>query len=607
MSKIPAETLDAISARIDATDVIGRYVQLKRRGRKATGLCPFHGERTPSFTVDQEKGLWYCFGCGEGGSVFSFLMKIEGLNFPQAVQRLGEEVGIEVVADDADDPEKLRRDKLRELLERSTQYYAELLHRSPLAESARTYLKARGIASATAQKFRLGWAPESGDALARKLKEAGYQAEDGMDAGVLRERYGKTTDLLRGRLVFPITNGQGKVVAFGGRLIEVVDGSKAPKYLNSPETELYQKREHLYGLSFHRPEISRANEAMVMEGYLDVIAVSQAGFPTAVASLGTALTEEQCRLLSRYARKVHLFYDADRAGISATEKAIELFENAGLLVHIGVMEPGQDPDSVIQEEGPEAFGRIKDSTVGVVEYLIDRKSQEFDMTSRIGKADFAAAVLPAVAKVKDGASRSHYIRSLATRLGVGENSLQAQMQSGGRARVTSGQNSSRARLSSDAGPNRSIQSISRVSSARSSVYAEERLLILLLRRPEWVEFVAERLDPTELSRAELRPLLEVLLRFRSNEKPLTWTDLRDLDPGQEVVWARLSATEAPESTNEDMETLIRDIKRNGLEPRYEEIRRQVLEGFETGEVGPESSLYKEYLDLQQRLKGTKNE
>lgn len=610
MSRIPNETLDAISSRISAVEVIGRYVQLRQQGRKAIGLCPFHGERTPSFSVDSEKGLWYCFGCSEGGSVYNFLMKIEGISFPQAVKKLGDEVGIEVAAEEKADPATEHRDLLRELLERTAQYYSELLHRSPLGGPARDYLSHRGITSETAHKFRLGWAPPTGDALLRKLQQAGYKPEHGVEAGALRERQGRYTDLLRGRLVFPITNAQGKVVAFGGRLIENDPESKAPKYLNSPETELYSKREHLYGLSFHRGDISRANEALVMEGYLDVIAVSQAGFPLSVASLGTALTEEQCRLLARYARKVHLFYDADRAGRNATEKAIDLFENAGLLVHIGQMENGQDPDSLIKEQGVEAFAKVKESTVSVIDYLMEIKGREYDVASVAGKEDFLKAVLPSLAAIKDIARRDHYAQTLRTMTFVPENVLlgrvsalqnRGRREGGGRPPRAGGTS-----LEVGAGARPSAL-VSRPNASRSSTHAEERLLRLLLRRSDWIPYVKERLRPEELSRAELRPFLEVLFKVRSIERPLTWADLGDLDPEREAVWARLSATEAPDTTQEDMERLIRDIKRMGLEPRYEAIRRQVLEGLSSGQLGPDSALYREYLDLQQRLKGTRNE
>jgi DNA primase len=612
LSRIPAETLDAILSRVNAAEVVGRYVQLKKQGREMVGLCPFHSERTGSFSVNPEKGLWHCHGCGEGGSVFRFLEKIEGLSFPQAVKKLGDEVGIQVVSDDKRDPAAERRDHLRELLERTALYYSELLHRSPLGGPAREYLKARGISSETAQRFRLGWAPPSGDALVRKLQQAGYEPRHGVEAGALRERNGRLGDMLRGRLTFPITNVQGKVIGFGGRLIESAPDSKAPKYLNTPETDLYQKREHLYGLSFHRGDISRANEALVMEGYLDVIAVSQAGFPLSVASLGTALTEEQCRLLARYARKVHLFYDADRAGRSATEKAIELFENAGLLVHISQMAQGEDPDSLIREQGAAAFGAVKARTVSVIDYLLDRKSQELDLATVGGKEDFVKAVLPAVARIKDDAQRERYAARVAGMTFSPEHVMASRVAAlrkgasprGGR-RDYSGQPAGAA---TEAAASPASEAGRRLASGRrSTLHAEERLLAVLLRKPEWIALVRERLQPGELSRPELRPFLEVLLRLRSIERPLTWTDLGDQDSERESTWARLSATDAPESTSEDMERLIRDIKRMGLEPRYEAIRRQVLEGLSTGEVGPESALYREYLDLQQRLKGTKNE
>lgn len=601
MSKIPSEKLELISSRIDAVDVIGRYVQLKVRGRKALGLCPFHGERTPSFSVDVEKGLWYCFGCSEGGSVYNFLMRIEGLSFPQAVKKMADEVGVPLELNERSNPEADYRDRLRELLERTAQYYTELLFRSPLGAQARDYLESRGLKMETAEKFRLGWAPPSGDALVGKLQKAGYSRDDGVKAGVVRERSGK--DLLRNRLIFPITSASGKVIAFGGRIIHPDPDKKTPKYLNTPETEIYSKREHLYGLSFHRGGISRAKEALVMEGYLDVIAVSQAGYPVSVASLGTALTEEQCRLLARYARKVHLFYDADRAGRSATEKAIELFEKAGLLVHVSQLEAGEDPDSIIREKGPEAFGAIKDATVGVVDYLIAQKASEFDLTTRAGKTEFLESVFPAVSKVRDDMARSDYVRQLSTQLGMTETVVAERVQA-----LRSGRKMAPLKPVFQSEPVEDGPLPSRpVPRSRSSLHAEERLLSLMLKKPEWNQFVHENLGPEDLSRRELRPFLEVLLQFRSNDRPLSWTDLAIGDPTEETVWARLMAADVPESTQADMERLISDIKRNGLEPRYELIRQQVLEGMSQGTVGPDSELYKEYRYLQKRLKGTRNE
>lgn len=620
MSRIATEKLDEISSRVNAAEVIGRYVQLKTRGRKAIGLCPFHGERTPSFSVDLERGLWYCFGCSEGGSVYNFLMRIEGLSFPQAVKKLADEVGVALELAEQEDPQARYRDRLRELLERTAQYYSELLLRSPLGQPARDYLQDRGLTLETAEKFRLGWAPSSGDALVRKLQGAGYSMEEGVEAGVVRQRGGR--DLLRERLVFPITSAPGKVVAFGGRIITPDPDKKTPKYLNTPETSIYSKREHLYGLSFHRGEISRAKEALVMEGYLDVIAVSQAGYHLSVASLGTALTAEQCKLLSRYARRVHLFYDADRAGRSATEKAIDLFEQAGLLVNVSQLEQGEDPDSIIRQQGPEAFGRLKEETVAVVDYLMARKGEEFDLTTRAGKDDFAESVLPAIAKVRDEKARDEYARKVAGLLFLNEHVILSQV-----ARYTKGLQSQRTTPRPHFSPQVDFREppedpdeeryddpreapkpkarpVLR-SRGRTSLHAEERLLSLMLKRPEWNQLVADSLRPEDLSRPELRPFLEVLLQFRSIERPLTWTDLDG--QSDEATWARLMAAEVPESSQADMERLLSDIKRNGLEPRYEVIRQQVLEGMSEGTVGPNSELYREYLYLQKRLKGTRNE
>ncbi len=601
MSRIPKDTVDLVASKVRIEEVVGRYVALKTRGRRSLGLCPFHGERTPSFSVDHERGLWYCFGCSEGGSVFNFLMRIEGLSFPQAVRRLAEEVGVEISVEETDDPREQRRKLLLEILERTALYYAELLHRSPLASEARSYLEERGFSLETAKTYRLGWAPAGGKGLQQKLSQAGYQLEDGVAAGLLRERSGRHVDLLRERLVFPITDPQGKVLAFGGRVLEVPESGKVPKYLNTPETEVYQKREQLYGLSFHRGGISRAKEALVMEGYLDVLAVGQAGIPLAVASLGTALTEEQCRLLARYARTVHLFYDADRAGRNATEKAIELFEKTGLLVQVALLQPGQDPDSLLREKGVEAFQKVKDSTVGVVDYLLERKAQEFDLATRQGKEFYLDAILPSIAKIRSGVVRSDYVRRLATSLALSEVALEERLRPG------RGKGANQATHRENRFPSQGVRQgvVQLRSSTRAALHAEERLLASVLRKPDWWRTVADQIRPDDLTREDLRPCLEVLFQLRSNERPVAWSDLPDLDPERQSLWARLMAADVPDSTQEEMERLIRDIKRNGLKPRLEALSHEVRAGLDKGTIDHSSPLYQEYLDLQQRVKGSR--
>ncbi len=605
MSRISADTLNLISSRLDAVELIGRYVSLKRQGRRAVGLCPFHGERTPSFSVDPEQGLWYCFGCSEGGSVFNFLMKIEGLSFPQAVRQMAEEVGVVLELEDENDPGEARRRVLLEILERTAQYYSELLLRSADGEEARHYLSQRGISPEVLTRFRLGWAPAGGRELLTKLTSAGYERADGVAAGLLREYETRTSDLLRGRIVFPITDVQGRILAFGGRILKESEGRSAPKYLNTPETEVYEKRRHLYGLSFHRGQISRAGEALVMEGYLDVIASSQAEVPLAVASLGTSLTEEQCHLLARYAKRVHLFYDADKAGRAATEKAIELFEGAGLFVQVALLEQGQDPDSLLRERGVDGFLEVKASTVGVVDYLLDRKSQEFDLQSRGGLEGYLDSVLPALAKIRDGVVRSRYVKRLATELNLSEVALEERLNRGGGSVAVGGRTARRtsgsARRASLAGAS---SSASFKAPVRSALHAEERLLAVLIREPQWMGLVEEHLSPNELTNEELRPCLEVLSRSRSNERPVAWSGLPAEELERQSVWARLVAAEIPESSQEEMERLIRDIKRNGLKPRLLELQQEVRAGIEAGTLDRDSPLYQEYLRLQQRVKGS---
>lgn len=577
MARIPAKTIDEILDKASVADVLGRYVQLRRQGSRMVALCPFHAERTPSFSVDPEKGVWYCFGCQEGGSVFQFLMKVEGLSFPEAVRKLGEEVGVAVEATEEVTPEDLQRKRLLDLLERCALFFHELLLRSPLARPALEYCRDRGISDETIQKFRLGWAPEGGAALAVKLQEAGYSRQEGLEAGVLRERGGRAQDLLRARLVFPIADAQGRILAFGGRVL----GDGTPKYLNTPETQLYSKRLHLYGLAQNKGAISRADRAIVVEGYLDVLGVHQAGLPLALASLGTALTEEQVRLMRRYTQNVVLAYDADRAGEAATLKAIELFEKVGLRASVAVLPGGEDPDSVARKRGrvglEECFGQAR----SVVDHLIARAEARFDLTSSEGKQDFSREVLPAIGKILDPVRRDAYVVKVASKLGVTETQVAWKLNSF----------LSRGKL--------------QARRQRDPFDIEERLLKLCATETRWIGPVRQRLDPECISRDDLRPLFLALFEMEGRESPVALQDILSTsdDPALAQRWAALVLEDGPETTEEDVSKLIGQIRRRALQGRLEALREEIVKATEAGTLQSDDHRFQEYRSLQQQLKG----
>ncbi len=581
MARIPQETIDEILRRANMVDIVGRYTQLRKQGSAYLGLCPFHSERTPSFRVNPERGVFFCFGCQEKGGLLQFLSKVENLDFVETVKKLGSEVGIEVLLDERpDDPEVTRRRRLLELLERCSLYYHELLTRSPVGKEALAYLEGRGIRQETIQRFRLGWAPDSGQALLRKLESSGYQGEEGELVGVLRQRHGRYTDTLRGRVVFPIFDTQDRVLAFGGRVLD----QSQPKYLNTPETFLYSKRRNLYGLNLHRQEISRQDRALVVEGYLDVVSLDQVGVGLGVASLGTALTSEQCALLRRYTRQVVLAYDADRAGESATLKGIELFEEAGLRVEIAPLPPGEDPDSLARNQGKTGVEAVLSGATAVIDYLMDKMAERFDLSRPEGKEDYAREVLPALEKITDRVRRDAYVVRLANRMRISEQQIAWRLQSkeqGTRLRRQRGKIDPRT--------------------------PEARLFRICVAHLDWFRQVQTSFRPEWVVSERYRPLFNALWQVEISEQPLQLQDLaRHLeDPEASADLTELLLEPPPSSTWEDVEKLIQSLCAKHDLLRLEQLRREVPAEIEAGTLKADDERYLEYIRLQKRLKGAR--
>jgi len=356
MALIPEHIIEQIKDRVDIVDLVSSYVQLKASGSgNHQGLCPFHHEKTPSFNVNQPRQIFHCFGCGVGGNAFSFLMQIENLSFPEAVRKLGEQAGITVEEEDIS-PEQQQRQKDRETFlainEKACQWFVDQLHSSAGAET-RAYLARRGFDMETADIHRLGFAPDSWEGLTRYLVAAGFHMSAIRQLGLSRiSQKGRSDyDLFRGRLMFPITDRYGHIVAFGGRIL----GDGEPKYLNSPESPVYHKSRELYGLYVGRDAIRRSGEVIVVEGYFDQLALFAAGVQNVVATCGTALTEDHGRLLKRYAPKIILLFDQDKAGQKAAERAMDVLLPFDLQLAWMHLDSGDDPDSFIRSQGGDAF------------------------------------------------------------------------------------------------------------------------------------------------------------------------------------------------------------------------------------------------------------
>lgn len=417
------DVIHEVKARVDIVEIIGGYVQLKKRGRTYVGLCPFHNEKTPSFTVSPDKQVFYCFGCGAGGDVLTFLMKREGLSFPEALAALAARAGVELVGGE-ETPAARRQRELKERLYRlgaiAASFYYRILARHPAGAPARRYLQGRGIKGVTARQFELGFAPDAGAVLVDYLRRQGFTPEEIEQAGLSLSRPpGGLVDRFRGRLMFPIKDSRGRVIGFGGRVL----GEGQPKYLNSPETILFHKGHHLFGLHLSLPGIRKEGRAILVEGYMDMIAAWQHGVENVVASLGTSLTPAQAGELKKYAREVIIAYDADTAGQAATLRGLDILTAAGLQVRVLQLPEGKDPDEFLAARGPEAFRELVAGSQGIMEFRIHKAVREHNTGTAAGRKAIMADLLPYLRQVRDAVEQETYARLLNRYTGISETAI----------------------------------------------------------------------------------------------------------------------------------------------------------------------------------------
>ncbi|NLV91924.1 MAG: DNA primase [Firmicutes bacterium] len=426
-NRIPDAVIEAVREKIDIVDVIGDYVELTQAGRNYKGLCPFHTENTPSFNVNPEGQFYHCFGCQAGGDVFQFVMAMEGLDFPEAVRRLGQRVGIEVGLRPLTPEERERarqRRRLGQIHDIARRFFAEALF-IPEAAVARAYLRERGINRPMIDLFGLGYSLPGWETLYKVLLEQGFTHEECIASGlVINSSKGSGAyDRFRGRLMFTICDEQGRPLGFGGR---VLDDSQ-PKYLNSPETPLFQKSTILYGLHLAKEEIRRTGKVIVVEGYTDVIGLYQHGITNVVASLGTAFTEEQARLLQKHCSEVIVAFDGDAAGRAATWRGMDLLAQIGLSVRVVSIPGGEDPDSFVRSRGTEAAKELFARAEPLIEYKLRSTLLSADPRTTQGKLNIVERVVPILSEIEGIVARSEYIRLVATELAVAPQVLEAEV------------------------------------------------------------------------------------------------------------------------------------------------------------------------------------
>lgn len=426
----PPSFLAELAARNPIEEVVGQYVNLRRSGSNLFGLCPFHGEKTASFSVAPDKGIFYCFGCHKGGSVINFEMEIEGLSYPDAVRALAKRVGMEVPEDEQYQNRYRQQERLWALSKEAARFFHAQLY-APAGAEGLAYAQKRGISKATLTKFGIGFAPDSWSALCDAMREKGYTEEELKESGLVSvsQKNGHIYDRFRNRLMFPIIDIRGNVIGFGGRVMD----NATPKYLNSPETIIFNKRRNLFALNLAKK--TKLGYMILVEGYMDAVALHQYGFDCAVASLGTSLTEEHATLLSRYTEQVMLIYDGDEAGQNATKRAIPMLEKAGLQVKVLQMRDAKDPDEFLKKFGADRFRLLLEESSNRVEYQLRGIQKKYNLSEDDQRVQFISEAAEFISTLGSAVSREIYGGRVAEAAGITPESMKIEVEKAFRRRV----------------------------------------------------------------------------------------------------------------------------------------------------------------------------
>lgn len=420
------DQVDEVRDKIDIVSLISEFVPLKKAGRNFRANCPFHNEKSPSFMVSPERQIWHCFGCQKGGDVFTFLMEYENMEFPEALRSLAKRAGVELKQYQSDNKLTSEKEKIYTLNKQAVNFYRYVLLKHPLGKKALNYLiEKRKINEKLIETFSLGFSPSSGSALSNYLiNKKGFKKQDLYLAGLSFETGGRVVDFFRGRLMFPLTDHRGNVVGFSARILD--GNSDGPKYINTKETSVYHKGNLFFGLDSAKDEIKKEQQAIIVEGEFDVISCFEQGIKNAVAIKGTALTESQVALLSRFTPKITLCLDADEAGLEATKRSLPILERKNLTTTVVVIPNGKDPDEAIKND-PNSFKKALKENIGVYDFLIDKSSVQYDKKSAEGKKKITDEMLPLLLEVSNEVVKEHYLKKLSKEIDISYEALEKQM------------------------------------------------------------------------------------------------------------------------------------------------------------------------------------
>ncbi len=508
----PQPFLDALVERNPIEEVVGQYVTLTRKGSNLFGLCPFHSEKTGSFSVAPEKGNYYCFGCHKGGGVINFIMEIESLSYPDAVRFLAKRAGLEVPEDEEYRAQYKRTERLYALCKDAARWFRKQLL-ADAGREARDYIVKRGLSTQTVNRFGLGFSPNEWSALMDAMQKQGYTQKELLDAGLaVNSKKGGVYDRFRNRLMFPIIDIRGNVIGFGGRVMD----DSTPKYLNSPETEIFNKRKNLFALNIAKK--SKQGRMILTEGYMDAISLHQYGFDCAVASLGTSLTEEHAAILAKYVPEVVLTYDGDEAGQNATRRAIPMLEKVGLRVKVLRMQGAKDPDEFLKKYGADRFSLLLDKSENQAEYQLESLKRKYDLTDDEQRVEFLQKAAQLISTFPSAVQREIYGARAAEAAGISADAMKLEVTKAYKKRRAIEQKKQREIDLSPARQQQPLVRSIRYDNVRSAV-AEEGLLRMLLKEPELIPTV--RLPGEHCSVPLFGHVLELLRERFAHGQPVT--------------------------------------------------------------------------------------
>ncbi len=570
---IPESVVEEVFSRAEIAEIIAEYVRLDKKGRNYLGLCPFHQEKTPSFTVTPEKQMFYCFGCGTGGNVFKFIMLKENLNFPESVRYLAERTGVHIPV--AASARETKYDRYYQINEWARDYFRHQLEKSPQAEPAREYLQKRGISPEICEKFQIGFAPPQWDGLKNYLLGRKCRPQELMELGLLNQgERGNYYDRFRDRIIFPVWNPSGRVVAFGGRVL----GDEQPKYLNSPETPVFHKSKVLYAINIARQALRREGYAVIVEGYLDAIAAHQFGVENTVASLGTSLTPEQARLVLRYTVDSLIAYDGDAAGVRAALRGLDILQTSGARVRVLTMPEGYDPDDFLREKGLSGWQEAVAASTPLLEYKLQVVSAQTGTETAASRMEALQEVLPNLYALPSVVEREEGFQVVARSLGITWETVRSEFE-----RYVTRLKLKKTTAAIDK-PRRGRRRELRIKVPQVRDQAEASILRIILQQPQEGEQLQNALEPDLFRNSSYRRIFKTYMQHR--HKPgfvvallLNYLEETEQEAVNHLLGKQIQDEQDPAA---ELEKLVQVLKKQETKKKIRELLQDLAAAEKAG-------------------------